>query len=141
MTDAPIAPEGVLETALYASDPEACAQFYAQVVGLQEHQRVEGRHVFLRCGKGMLMLFKPDATEAGGSARLPVPPHGARGAGHVCFRVQDGSIAEWAKRLQDLEIEIEADFEWPNGVRSIYVRDPAQNSVEFAEAALWKDAT
>ena len=26
---------------------------------------------------------------------------------------------------------------WPNGARSIYVRDPAGNSLEFAEPALW----
>jgi hypothetical protein len=32
---------------------------------------------------------------------------------------------------------VEADFRWPNEARSIYVRDPAGNSVEFAEPRLW----
>ena len=39
-------------------------------------------------------------------------------------------------------VAIEADFRWPGGdgvpgARSIYVRDPAGNSVEFAEPRLW----
>ena len=36
-------------------------------------------------------------------------------------------------------IAIEADFEWPNGGRSIYVRDPAGNSVELADPAIWAE--
>jgi hypothetical protein len=34
-------------------------------------------------------------------------------------------------------VAIEADFEWPKGGRSIYFRDPAGNSVEFAEPRIW----
>jgi catechol 2,3-dioxygenase-like lactoylglutathione lyase family enzyme len=34
-------------------------------------------------------------------------------------------------------IEIEADFRWPNGARSLYFRDPAGNSVELADPAIW----
>jgi len=40
-------------------------------------------------------------------------------------------------RLDAARIAIEADFEWPGGGRSVYVRDPAGNSVEFAEARIW----
>ena len=32
-----------------------------------------------------------------------------------------------------------ADFQWPNGARSIYFRDPAGNSIEIAEPRLWFD--
>jgi catechol 2,3-dioxygenase-like lactoylglutathione lyase family enzyme len=35
-------------------------------------------------------------------------------------------------------VAIEADFRWPNGARSIYVRDPAGTSVELAERPLWR---
>ncbi|PVA09419.1 glyoxalase/bleomycin resistance/extradiol dioxygenase family protein [Pelagivirga sediminicola] len=132
----PTAPRAVLETALYASDLDAAAAFYKDVVGLTEHQRVPGRHVFLRCETSMLMLFNPQATQSGGG-KLPVPPHGARGEGHVCFRAEPGEMDAWAHHLSAMGVAIEADFEWPNGARSIYVRDPARNSVEFAEAKLW----
>lgn len=136
MTGAPQPPKAVLETALYAHDLDAAARFYTQIVGLREHSRVDGRHVFLRCETSMVMLFNPDATRNGGG-KLPVPPHGARGEGHVCFRVEPEDIEAWAAHLEASGIEIEADFEWPNGARSIYVRDPARNSIEFAEATLW----
>ena len=29
-------------------------------------------------------------------------------------------------------------MDWPGGGQSFYVRDPAGNSVEFAEARIWK---
>ncbi|MCB1424836.1 MAG: glyoxalase/bleomycin resistance/extradiol dioxygenase family protein, partial [Notoacmeibacter sp.] len=43
----------------------------------------------------------------------------------------------WRAHLQDHGIGIEADFRWPNGARSIYFRDPAGNSIEFAEPSIW----
>ncbi|MFX0540825.1 VOC family protein [Roseovarius sp. S4756] len=135
MTSSPTRP-GILETALYARDLGTAARFYADIVGLTEQSRVEGRHVFFRCEGSMLMLFNPDATQETGS-KLPVPPHGALGEGHVCFRAAPGELDVWAAHLKNKGIAIEADFEWPNGARSIYVRDPANNSVEFAEAKLW----
>ena len=136
MTGRPQPPKAVLETALYARDLDAAARFYTGVVGLEEHSRVEGRHVFLRCETSMVMLFNPEATREGGG-KMPVPPHGAEGEGHICFRVAPGGMQGWASYLEATGVPIEADFEWPNGARSIYVRDPARNSAEFAEAKLW----
>lgn len=136
MPGLPQPPGSVLETALYARDLDAAARFYTDVVGLTEHSRVEGRHVFLRCATSMVMLFNPEATRQGGGT-LPVPPHGAEGEGHVCFRAAPGDMPAWADHLTAKGVAIEADFEWPNGARSIYVRDPAGNSVEFAEGSLW----
>jgi XTP/dITP diphosphohydrolase len=43
----------------------------------------------------------------------------------------------WRERLLAAGIAIEADFEWPRGGRSIYVREPAGNSIEFAEPRIW----
>lgn len=133
---APHAPRAVLETALYVTDLDAAAAFYRDVVGLTEHLRVPGRHVFMRCDTSMILLFDPEATrETGG--KFPVPPHGAVGEGHICFRAAAGELDRWEAHLTSRGIDIEADFQWPNGARSIYVRDPARNSVEFAEAKLW----
>ena len=66
-----------------------------------------------------------------------MPPHGMEGQGHVCFCVSAEDLDRWRSKLTALGIEVEADFEWPNGGRSIYVRDPAGNSVEFAEPRIW----
>ncbi|MBC6442762.1 MAG: VOC family protein [Rhodobacteraceae bacterium] len=129
-------PDAILETAIYADDLDAAAQFYAEVLGLEEVLRVPGRHVFFGCGPGMLLIFNPGASRVV-SADLPVPAHGARGPGHMCFRVPRNRMDRWAEHLAGKGVEIEADFFWPNGARSIYVRDPAGNSIELAEPGLW----
>lgn len=136
MPTRPHAPRAVLETALYAPDLDTAATFYRDIVGLKEDSRVSGRHIFLRCETSMVLLFNPEATRKSGG-KLPVPPHGATGAGHVCFRAEPGEMDAWAAHLSAEGVDIESDFNWPGGARSIYVRDPAGNSVEFAEAKLW----
>lgn len=129
---------GILETALYAEDLDAAERFYGGILGLEKIQRVEGRHVFFRCGDGVLLVFDPKATvKPASSGALPVPPHGARGPGHMCFRASDDEINALVEHFAGERIPIEADFRWPNGARSVYVRDPAGNSVEFAEGWLW----
>ena len=129
-------PEAILETALYVGDLDAADAFYAGVVGLDEVLRVPGRHIFYGCGPGMLLLFQPEATQEA-SGPFPVPTHGAKGEGHMCFRIPRDDLDGWVPHLTAQGIAIEADFEWPTGARSIYVRDPAGNSIEFAEPKLW----
>ena len=137
-------PNAVLETVLYAADLTAAEAFYRDILGLEVYSRVPGRQVFLRCGSQMLLIFDPAATAKplAADARVPVPPHGAVGPGHVCFAATATEIAEWRRRLEQSGINIESDFEWPNAApdmrgRSIYFRDPAGNSVEFAEPRIW----
>jgi catechol 2,3-dioxygenase-like lactoylglutathione lyase family enzyme len=133
-------PAAILETALYASDLAAAEAFYGGLLGLTVRAKVPGRHVFFRVGSGMLLVFDPAATEiAAAASSLAVPSHGARGPGHVCFAASRSEIADWRERLTTAGVEIEAEFDWPNGARSLYVRDPAGNSVEFAEPRLWSD--
>jgi catechol 2,3-dioxygenase-like lactoylglutathione lyase family enzyme len=133
---APAEPTGILETALYAGDLDAAADFYGRVIGLTERTRAEGRHVFFRSGSGMLLIFRAEATRVAGGP-LPVPAHGAEGEGHVCFSVPGDALDDWAAHLAAEGFPVEADFRWPgSGARSVYVRDPAGNSVEFAEPKL-----
>ncbi|HEU4564764.1 MAG TPA: VOC family protein [Gemmatimonadaceae bacterium] len=130
----PAPPRAVLETALYAEDLDAAERFYAGVIGLERFARVEGRHVFFRCGRAVLLVFDPRATERPGGE---VPPHGARGPGHLAFAVREEEIPAWRDRLARLGVEVEREISWPRGGRSIYLRDPAGNSVELATPALW----
>jgi len=132
-------PSQILEAALYVDDLDRAERFYRDVLGLKLLAKVEGRHVFFRCGDGVLLLFDPKATEIPPEpdARLPVPPHGSRGPGHLCFSASAEEIELWKKRLESHNIAIEADFEWPRGGRSIYFRDPSGNSLEFAEPRIW----
>lgn len=130
---------GTLESSLYARDLVAAERFYAGTFGLAVIARQEGRHVFFRVGESILLVFNPEATADGPrpGANLPVPAHGASGPGHYCLAVADGALDAWRAHLLAEGIVIEADFRWPNGARSIYVRDPAGNSVELADPRLW----
>ncbi len=134
-------PSAILESALYVTDLDAAEAFYRDVIGLERIARVDGRHVFFRCGEGILLLFNAEETRRAPSpgARLPVPPHGTVGQGHLCFAATADEIDRWKAALDQRGIEIEADFEWPKGGRSIYLRDPSGNSIEFAEPRIWRD--
>jgi catechol 2,3-dioxygenase-like lactoylglutathione lyase family enzyme len=135
-------PDGILETVLYAKDLASIEGFYRDVLGLEPFAKAEGRHLFYRCGgagrEQMLLIFNPIATSVPAAAgSLPVPPHGMEGEGHVCFRASAAEIEAWRRRLTEMSVAIEADFEWPAGGRSIYFRDPAGNCLEFAEPKIW----
>lgn len=132
-------PSAILETAIYADDLDAAESFYGGVLALEKISRAGNRHVFFRCGNSVLLVFNPAETvkPPAPDARLPVPPHGTRGDGHVCFRASEAEIDGWKKRLSEAGVAIEAEFEWPQGGRSIYLRDPAGNSVEFANPSIW----
>ncbi|HKP77357.1 MAG TPA: VOC family protein [Longimicrobiaceae bacterium] len=123
----------ILEAVLYAPDLEAAERFYEDVLGLEPVARLEGRHVFFRCGGRVFLVFDPAATIGGER----VPGHGATGPGHVCFAVTVDELAGWRAHLAAKGVAIEQEVEWPGGGRSIYFRDPAGNSVELGTPAIW----
>ena len=131
--------EGLLEASVYATDLTAAEHFYGELLGLPVFAREPGRHVFFRCGRGMLLVFDPTRTASVASSvgGVPIPLHGARGAGHVCFRMPASELPAWREHLEASRIPIEADVSWPQGDRSLYVRDPAGNSIEFASGSIW----
>src|SRR5688572_14117406 len=129
----------VLETALYTDDLAAADHFYATVLGLERIALVQGRHVFFRCGQGVVLIFDRRST-----ANVPttvngvkVPLHGASGAGHMALAVADADLPAWRAHLEANGIAIESEVTWPRGGRSLYMRDPAGNSVELASPLLW----
>ncbi|MFT4013111.1 MAG: VOC family protein [Paracoccus sp. (in: a-proteobacteria)] len=130
---------GTLESALYATDLRAAEGFWTGIIGLEKVAAAPGRHVFFRCGAQILLVFDPRATiiPPASAAKLPVPPHGARGPGHFCMAAEPGQLDPWRAHLESLGVVIEADFRWPQGGRSIYFRDPAGNSIEIAEPRIW----
>ncbi len=124
---------GIHEAALYTDDLDGAVDFWTGL-GLPLHSRAEGRHAFFRAGRDMLLVFDPDATLKGDG----VPPHGARGPGHVALDVPDLEMLEaWRSRLTEAGVEVEAEVEWPSGGRSLYFRDPAGNSLELITQGSW----
>jgi catechol 2,3-dioxygenase-like lactoylglutathione lyase family enzyme len=124
----------VVETAVYAADLAGAEAFYAGLLGLPVAGREPGRHVFFRVGDaGMLLVFNPAATRAGGD----LPPHGAVGPGHFALGVGATDLEGWKAHLAASGVVIERDLTWPRGGRSVYVRDPAGNSVELVTPGVW----
>ncbi|SIT54585.1 Lactoylglutathione lyase [Mesorhizobium prunaredense] len=132
-------PSAILESALYVTDLAAAEKFYTDVLGLDLLGKVDGRHLFFRCGDGVLLIFNAEATKVppAPDAKLKVPPHGTVGDGHLCFAASADEIVRWRAHLERKKIAIESEFEWPQGGRSIYIRDPSGNSIEFAEPRIW----
>ena len=129
----------MLETALYTDDLVAADHFYGTVLGLERIAFVEGRHVFFRCGEGVILIFDRQST-ANIPTRVkgaPVPLHGASGVGHMAVAVANADLPAWRAHLEANGVEIESEVTWPRGGRSLYVRDPAGNSVELASPLLW----
>lgn len=123
----------LVEAALYVSDLERAEAFYRDVLGLEVIAEKPGRHVFFRAGESVLLLFRPEATLQGGA----VPPHGARGPGHVALGIPKSSFEAWQERLQQHGVEIEQETTWPRGGRSLYFRDPDGNSIELITPGCW----
>jgi catechol 2,3-dioxygenase-like lactoylglutathione lyase family enzyme len=126
----------VLETALYVDDLPRARDFYRDVLGLQLHAEMPGRHVFLRCGNSMVLLFNAAQTEQPDPV-LHLPTHGARGPGHVAWLVTPEEMQAWREAFRSRGVAIEKEHTWPSGGHSLYFRDPSGNSLELATAAVW----
>ncbi|HJQ81159.1 MAG TPA: VOC family protein [Lacipirellulaceae bacterium] len=132
-------PLRVLESCVYATDLDAAERFYTQVIGLEKHAREDGRHVFFRCADGMVLIFNPEHTSTVRTtiARSELPLHGTRGAGHLAFAVHESDIAAWRAQLARCGVAIESEVHWPQGGTSLYIRDPAGNSIELVSPSVW----
>ena len=130
-------PPAILETALYCDDLDAAKRFYGGVLGLEIIAETAGRHVFFKLAGSVLLIFNAQASANQSTSSLAVPPHGATGPGHACLRADGAELEAWKGRLENAGVAIEREITWPNGARSFYFRDPAGNSLEFGEAALW----
>jgi catechol 2,3-dioxygenase-like lactoylglutathione lyase family enzyme len=123
-------PQRVYETVVYAPDLEAATAFYRDALALRQVDEM----AFRLDDGGILLLFDPVQSAQPGR---PVPSHGPSGGSvHVAFVVD--SLDGWRDRLREHGVEIEHEHEWARGgARSLYVRDPAGNSVELVEGDLW----
>jgi catechol 2,3-dioxygenase-like lactoylglutathione lyase family enzyme len=123
----------IFETILYADNLDAARRFYEDSLGLDF---LGGSDLFIvfRLPESVLLIFNPAKS---GEAGRQVPSHGASGEGHIAFAASDDEVSQWEAHLTELGVEIEKIVEWDQGGRSLYLRDPAGNSVEFAPGSLW----
>jgi catechol 2,3-dioxygenase-like lactoylglutathione lyase family enzyme len=122
----------VLETALYFDDQQRSERFYSGVLGLRLLDREEGRSLFYRIGDSILLLFNAETTQRGGS----LPPHGASGSVHVCFRCEPEAYEEWKGLVAGHGVELLKETHWNPGL-SFYFHDPDGNLLEIANRDIW----
>ena len=123
----------LVEASLYVDDLVAAAEFYENVLALECIGREPSRHAFFRAGEGVLLLFDAAATSRGGN----LPPHGATGPGHAALGIDRQDYDAWRERLQQAGVQIEKEIDWPRGGKSLYFRDPANNSLELVTPGCW----
>lgn len=125
----------IYETVLYVDDLRAADAFYGGVLGLtQIRESADLLDGFRLPSGGVLLVFNARESIKPGRG---IPSHGAAGPGHIAFSVGAGGLAAWRARLAAAGVAIEQEHEWKPGVRSVYVRDPAGNSVELVEGEIW----
>jgi catechol 2,3-dioxygenase-like lactoylglutathione lyase family enzyme len=128
----------IVESCIYSSDLETMKDFYANKIGLEFISEEKGRHVFLKAGKSMLLIFNPENTRIEGNSRFPV--HGAitpPASIHIALEIEKDDYENSKKMLTDVNIDIEKEMAWDNGSGSIYFRDPTGNLVEFVTKGNW----
>lgn len=132
----PRAPTGIHEAVLYADDVAGAASFYKEVVGLRIVFGPTPMLTALRVNSGsVVLLFDPAQAAVEGR---DVPSHGTHGPGHLALTVDDDTLAAVLARCHTHGVAVEREVRWPRGGRSVYVRDPAGNSVEFVAGTIWQ---
>ncbi len=125
---------GVYEAVLYSNDIEAAVAFYRDVLGLRlAKPPTNYSAVFRMSPDSMLIVFDAKVSKLAGRG---APSHGTVGQGHVAFHIASGTYDDWQRRLSVAKL-IELERSWDPGGRSIYVCDPAGNSIELVEGQVW----
>jgi catechol 2,3-dioxygenase-like lactoylglutathione lyase family enzyme len=131
---------GLAEAAIYVTDLARAAAFYTEVLGLPKTAEFDDA-VFLQTGQdSTLILFDIESLQDRVSV---IPGHGARGQGHIALAVPASDMDAWRDRLEQHQVPIEHEQQWPHGTHSIYFRDPDNNSIELIDEThyrlVWKE--
>lgn len=130
--------KGILETALYVTDPAVTAAFYRRLFGfnvLLESERLVALDV---AGRSVLLLFRMGATsgpfDTGGGV---IPGHAGVPPTHFAFAIAAEDVEPWKAKLEAEGVTVESVVNWPQGARSVYFRDPDGNLAELISPGFW----
>jgi catechol-2,3-dioxygenase len=115
--------------------------FYINILGLEFVSEENDRHVFLKAGQSMLLIFNPNKTlVSNGSNSTQLPPHGALAPPsiiHFALEIEKQNYDNAKDMLNKKNIKIEKEVTWQKSMTSIYFRDPAGNLVEIITPGSW----
>jgi catechol-2,3-dioxygenase len=112
--------------------------FYVNTIGLQLISEEKERHIFLKVGKSMLLIFNPKNTMVKSNSIFPI--HGAitpPAMVHFALEIEKEDYENSKNMLNQNKIEIEKEIIWKKGTKSLYFRDPIGNLVEFITLNSW----
>ena len=124
----------VKETCLYVRDLVIAKHFYHDVLGLPVISYVEDKHLFLRVGQSVLLLFNPEDSRK----KISPPPHFGGGKQHFAFEVGDGDYEQAQREMAEKGIAIIEEITWKSGKKSFYFNDPEGNVLEvLPDKGVW----
>lgn len=122
------------EIALRVSDLEAMQRFYEEVIGLELMRRFPDS-AFFRIAEGfaghtqILALFDRSDRVARGDRSSPSADTST--VDHIAFAISLNDFAKEKRRLEGLGLEVKTrEHGWVRW-RSLYVKDPEENTVEL----------
>jgi catechol 2,3-dioxygenase-like lactoylglutathione lyase family enzyme len=125
---------GIKETCIYMKDLDGARAFYHGILGLPVIAQEEGKHIFFRCGRSVLLCFNPDDSKR----KQSPPAHYGSGKLHLAFEVAADNYAATRDKLLVSGIKITDEVTWQGGVKSFYFEDPEGNVLEvIPENGLW----
>ncbi len=117
----------IKETCLYVSDLEKAKTFYHDVLELPIINYSEGKHLFLRAGDSVLLIFNPEDSRLKKSPQ----PHFGGGKQHFAFEVKLSDYEKTKEKIKSLNIKITDEVTWESGKQSFYFDDPEGNVLEI----------
>lgn len=134
-----------METCIYSSDLVKMKNFYINTLELEFVSEEKDRHVFLKAGQSMLLIFNPNktlsTTDTGNGSNINrLPIHGAFAPPsiiHFALEIEKQNYDKAKYMLNEKNIKIEKEVTWETGTNSMYFRDPVGNLVEIITHGSW----
>jgi len=117
----------IKETCLYINDLEQAKAFYAGLLDLPVISYVEGKHLFLRVGQSVLLLFNAEDSRE----KTSPPAHYGGGKQHFAFEVSAEHYSAAREEILEKGIDIIDEITWKSGQKSFYFNDPEGNVLEI----------
>lgn len=127
----------VVETCIYSTDLVSMKKFYAGILGMPLVQEEEGKLIFFKAGKCMLLIFNPTRTSVDNDG---LPTHGAAAPQsriHFALEIEEAEHEQWKEMLTKHQVVVEKEIRWKEGSKSLYFRDSAGNLVELITPGEW----
>jgi catechol-2,3-dioxygenase len=123
----------IKETCIYIRDLEKARKFYTEVLELPVINYLPGKHLFLRAGDSVLLLFNPEDSKT----KLSPPAHYGGGRQHFALEVSKLDYPEIKKKIISKSITIIDQVKWKNA-ESFYFKDPEGNILEILpDSGIW----